>query len=374
MANRYRPRLTRVARVSPISAMKYGTAPIDPGLAIRPNLLRWLPGTPALAFREIAPKSPAAIRAWQKKARAAFDAALLNDVPSVPLRPRVLEKKQLDGYTRTTLTLDTTRGIRALAWLCIPDGLSKSRGKHAAMIATPGHGMGAKDLLAMDKHGKPRKEGDGYQKDYALQAVRLGYPVLTVEPIGFGERRDADHMSGKSGESPCQAAFALALMQGTTIQRLRFNDLQRGLDYLGTTGVVDASRVGIMGISGGGQMSLYTAALDTRFKAAIVSGYINRFRESALGMYHCICNFMPGLASKLDMEDLGALVAPRGLLLESGTKDPIFPIAATRAAAKNIRKVYEQMNAGDRFEVDIFEGDHQWSGRKVEAFLKKTLA
>jgi dienelactone hydrolase len=350
--------------------MKIGTRPLHPGLAIRPNLLQWL-DKPRAGF--VATDARAA-KAWQPKARRVFLDCLGPAPQPVPPRPRVFERKQLDGYSRVMFTIDTAPRLKALCWLCLPDGFSNSRGrKSPAMIATPGHGIGAKDLLAMDKLGTPRKEGEGYQKDYALQAVRLGYPALVVEPMGFGERRDADHMSGKSGESPCQAAAVLASMLGTSLARIRLNDLQRAMDHLDTIPAIDAGRVGLMGISGGGQMTLWTSAADTRIKLAVVSGYLNSFRHSVMGMYHCICNFAPGLAREFDMTDLAAMVAPRPILIESGTKDPIFPIQATRAAIKRVRAIYSVYGAADRVESDIFTGDHQWSGRKLEGFLRKWL-
>jgi dienelactone hydrolase len=201
--------------------------------------------------------------------------------------------------------------------------------------------------------------------------------VLAVEPLGFGDRRDLVHRFGKDGkptpESGCQAAFALATMLGSSLARLRVNDLQRSLDYFQTVPQVDPKRIGLMGISGGGQMTLWTTAVEPRFKAAIVSGYINEFRHSVLGMYHCICNFVPGLATQLDMADLAALVAPRPLLIQSGTKDDIFPIKATKSAIKEIRSAYSVFGVKENVEVDIFEGEHQWSPTKVAAFLKRSL-
>ncbi|MCE9591963.1 MAG: prolyl oligopeptidase family serine peptidase [Planctomycetes bacterium] len=353
--------------------MKLGTQPLDPGLTVRASLLKWL-GEPRHAFTA---RTAAAAKAWQPRARRAF-LACLGDAPppsATPMRTRVLERVQLDGYSRTLFTLDTARNLKALCWLCVPDGvnLQSSTTRVPAMIATPGHGIGAKDLIALDAKGEARKEGEGYQKDYALQAVRLGYPTLVVEPMSFGERRDADHMSGKSTESPCQAGATVATMLGTTLARIRMNDLQRGLDYLGTLPGIDAARVGIMGISGGGQMALWTAAAEPRIRAAIVSGYFNTFRHSVMGMHHCICNFAPGLARDFDMTDLAALVAPRAMLIEGGTKDPIFPIAATRAAVRRARAIYKVFGVPGRVGADIFEADHQWSGKKMGAFLGKAL-
>lgn len=353
--------------------MQFGNKPLHQHLTIRPNLLRWLGESPSRHAFHARMRRDA--KSWQPGARKAFLACLGEAPPpsATPLQARVLETKKLRSYTRTLFTLDTARHIKALCWLCVPEGISASRGRHAAMIATPGHGIGAKDLVALDAKGKGRVEGEGYQKDYALQAVRLGYPTLIVEPMGFGERRDADHMSGKSKESPCQAAATIALMLGTSLARVRLNDLQRGLDYLETLPFIDPKRIGLMGISGGGQMTLWTSAVETRLRVAVVSGYLNTFRDSVLAMHHCICNFVPGLAREFDMADLAALVAPRPMLVESGSTDPIFPIAATRAAIKRVREIYGVFHAEDRVDADLFEGDHQWSGKKLEAFLKKWL-
>lgn len=349
--------------------MKYGNTPLHRELGIRQNLLNWLPQTPDTTF---AAKDAKAAKAWQVRARKVFQKCLGDQPPRVPLNPKVLETKKMDGYVRTTLTLDTAPGIKALCWLCMPNDADAARPR-PAMVATPGHGMGAKDLLAMDATGQPRTEGEGYQKDYALQALRLGYPTLVVEPLGFGERRDAAMMANKTGESGCHASYTLAAMLGTSLARLRLNDLQRAIDYFEAVPGVDRKRIGLMGISGGGQMTLWTTAVEPRIKAAIVSGYLNTFRDSVMGMHHCICNFIPGLAKHFDMTDLAAMIAPRPLLIQSGTKDPIFPIKATRAAVARTREIYSVFGAADVVMDDIFAADHQWSPRKVPAFLHAAL-
>jgi dienelactone hydrolase len=347
--------------------IKYGKTPLVSGLALRDNLLAWTPDPPSSAFRAT---TKAAARAWQTRSRRRLAQCLGDMPPRVPLKATTLEQVECDGYTRTTLLLDTAPQLQALCWLCVPHGCARNS---PAMIATPGHGMGAKDLLAMDERGRPRMEGDGYQKDYALQVVRLGMPVLVVEPLGFGERRDALMMQGKSLESGCHVAATMATMLGTTLAAIRVSDLRRALDWFVKQPQVDPKRVGLMGISGGGQMTLWTAALEPRFKVAIVSGYVNRFADSVMGMHHCICNFAPGLARHFDMSDLAAMVAPRPMLVESGTKDDIFPIKASRAAVRTIRQHYGVFDARDRVTHDVFEGEHQWSGRRLKSFLRKWL-
>ncbi|WP_180359687.1 alpha/beta hydrolase family protein [Miniimonas arenae] len=343
------------------------TPPV-PQAGLRPTLLSWL-STPrhALTSGEV---NRAEALAWQHRARARLAALLAVPFDPVPLDPRALETVQLDGYRRTMLAFDTAPGTSAIAWWVVPDGVDPAEqpGGTPALIATPGHGIGARDLLAMDAVGHPRPEGEGYQQDYALRAVRLGVPTLVVEPLGFGVRRD--HAAGTPDDdaSECAAGSLLASMLGTSLPALRVNDLRRAVDLLPALGA-DPDRIGLVGISGGGQLALWTGALDPRIAVVGVSCYLNTFATSVLAMEHCACNAAPGLAVELDMPDLAALVAPRPLLVEAGLRDPIFPIQGTRAALDVVRRAYAALDATDLLLEDVFDGGHAWSGRLLPELL-----
>jgi hypothetical protein len=80
------------------------------------------------------------------------------------------------------------------------------------------------------------------------------------------------------------------------------------------------------------------------------------------------------MLGRLEHEDLGALIAPRPLLIETGTEDPLFPLAAATESVRRSRLVYDHDDAGDGLEHDIFEGDHQWHGVAAVSFLNRWLA
>lgn len=83
----------------------------------------------------------------------------------------------------------------------------------------------------------------------------------------------------------------------------------------------DGERLGCCGLSGGGMQTIWLTAMDDRIKCAVVSGYFYGYLDSLLKMPHnCGCNFVPDLWNHIDMGDLGALVCPRPLLIESGTR------------------------------------------------------
>ena len=147
----------------------------------------------------------------------------------------------------------------------------------------------------------------------------------------------------------------------------------RAIDWIETRPELDAKRVGCMGISGGGTCTVFSSALEPRIKAAFVSGYLNTFRDCIMSVSHCIDNYVPGILNWAEMYDVAGLIAPRPLFAESGSNDPIFPIAGSREGFDRVRKVYEVFGAADRLQHEIFEGPHEFHGAKGLPFLAKAL-
>ena len=125
----------------------------------------------------------------------------------------------------------------------------------------------------------------------------------------------------------------------------RVYDVMRTIDWIETRSELDAKRVGCMGISGGGTCTTFSAALEPRIKAAMISGYLNTFRDSVMSISHCIDNYVPGILNWAEMYDVAGLIAPRPLFVESGEKDNIFPIAASNASFERVKKVYQVFDA-----------------------------
>jgi hypothetical protein len=80
------------------------------------------------------------------------------------------------------------------------------------------------------------------------------------------------------------------------------------------------------------------------------------------------------MLGQLEHEDLGALIAPRPLLIESGTHDDLFPVATATETVRRTRLVYDHDGVGDRLGHDVFEGEHQWHGVAALPFLDHWLS
>ena len=119
---------------------------------------------------------------------------------------------------------------------------------------------------------------------------------------------------------------------------------------------------------------LATQRLLQQLAAAVVSGYFSSWAESHKMPWNmCGSQVLPGMLGELEHLDLGALMAPRPLLVETGTDDLLFPVHTARAQMARLKVVYEQLGGGNRLEHDVFEGGHQWHGTLAYDFLERWL-
>lgn len=307
---------------------------------------------------------------WQRQLRAKLTGLIGGFPERTPLRAQTLDKRDLKSYTREKIWFESRPGNGVILYLLLP---ADSHAPHPTVICVPGHGRGVDDIVGIDEDGNDRTGKPGYQHDFAIQAVEHGLAAVAIEPMAFGYRRDPITIAKGPTETACQPAAGSALLMGQTMIGWRVWDIMRAIDWIQTRPELDAERVGCMGISGGGTCTQFSSALDTRIKAAFVSGYLNTFRDSIMSVSHCIDNYVPGILNWAENYDVAGLIAPRPFFSEGGTRDPIFPVAATRESFLRVKKVYEVFGASDLAQQEIFAGVHEFHGVKGLPFLAKAL-
>ncbi len=275
--------------------------------------------------------------------------------------PQIEASERGDGFTRARITFWTRPGLRACGFLLLPDVPSG-----AGVVCLPGHGIGADAVAGV--------VDDDYQAQFGVQCVRRGLTTLVLEQVSFGRRRDAQAAALGGGTSSCVRDSMAALMLGETVIGWRAFDAQRALDLLAARPEVDARRLGTLGISGGGLTSLFTAALDPRVAVCGVSGYFCTYEASVLAVDHCVDNFAPGLWALCEMPELCGLIAPRFLLVESGSDDPIFPLSGVDAAVARAQEIYADTGVPDHVAAAIFPGGHRFDGTALLPALVAALA
>ncbi|MCZ8515345.1 prolyl oligopeptidase family serine peptidase [Paenibacillus filicis] len=306
---------------------------------------------------------------WRERLRKRF-VQLLGGSPaeSSELAPVLLESKDCGDYIRERIQIQTYPGLHMPVYVLVP---KERKERSEAVIACHGHGYGSKDIVGLTANGEEKSGDIGYQKNFAVELVKRGYITVAPELLGFGDRKlfvDAQ------AQNSCHRLSTFLLAMGQTMAGYRVFETLRCVDYLLTRIDVDAERIGCMGISGGGLVCSFAAAIDDRISAAVVSGFTNTFQDSILSIHHCVDNYVPGLSLVAEMPDLLGLIAPKPLLVEAGTKDPIFPVQATLQAYEKIRNVYRLLEKEEKLELDLFEGDHEISGKVAYDWFRRVWA
>lgn len=224
------------------------------------------------------------------------------------------------------------------------------------------HGHGSRGCLAALEH-------PGQDICLPIEFAKRGYTAFVPELAGIGQVVKENFPS--NDPSTCYPNAVLLAMHGLTLTGVRVWEAQILTGWIQRE--FGFSHVGIYGISGGGQCSLFTAAVDGRYRAVVVAAYGNLFHDSIMAMRHCVDNYIPGVLEIGECPEIMGLIAPKPLLLTNGDEDPIFPLSGTQAAIRQVSASYERLGAAGYFESEIFHGGHGYSLAKVFDFIQKYL-
>src|SRR5574341_1049101 len=168
--------------------------------------------------------------------------------------------------------------------------------------------------------------------------------------------------ASRSLTSMTEAGYALFPV-GETITGWLVWDSMRAIDYLCSLEEVDPSRIGVTGNSGGGLNTLYTAALDSRVRAAVISGFIYEFHDwMKYAGSHCTCTQLPGLYRAMEWFEIAGLIAPRPLLMLHGERDDIFPLSGARRSGRAVDALYALLGWKELARLDVVPGEpHAYS-------------
>jgi cephalosporin-C deacetylase-like acetyl esterase len=274
---------------------------------------------------------------------------LLGELPApTPLSPVVVDTIQANGYRIEKLHFQSRPNHHVTGNFYLPDG---GTGPYPAVLVLCGHYPVAKSI-------------ELYQ-DLCISLALNGFAALIVDPISQGERNQVQSPTtgalafrGQSGTSAHSRLDVGAVLTGSSVVAHSLWDNHRAVDYLyARLDVVDTSRVGVTGSSGGGSQATYLAAYDPRLKVAAINSFLMNEETlfQTIGPQTASQNLSYEGAYGIDHPDYLTMFAPKPYLILGATRD-FFDIGATRDTYQEALDVYTVLGEADQ--VAFFEEDN----------------
>ncbi len=248
----------------------------------------------------------------------------------------------------------------------------KAPAPRPGILALHGHGPYGYDPVAGIAATEERRRNIAQSNyDYGLQLVRRGYVVAIPCFTPFGRRLDDREAYG--GDDPCAVTFVRMQLLGKVLMAENLRDALWALELLARRPDVDAGRLGCVGLSYGGRMTMLATALEPRIRVAVIAGALNVMQERILHRYSCGAQVIPGLLQYGDVPEISGLIAPRPCLWVVGRRDPLMVRDWIPRAWERIQRAYRAFRAEDNLQMDSFDGGHRWNGRLAYPLLEQTL-
>jgi len=312
-------------------------------------------------------------RQWRRKALAKLKELMGRWPERAPLAAETVWKvDREEGVTCEYVVFDSDPFMSIPCYVQYPTGTKPDRST-AAIVAVHGHGpYGKTPVAGWALNAGVRDNIQAHNYDYGRQLARAGFLTISPDLRVFGERGDGGNPY--PGRDPCNVQFLRGGILGIYTLTLNVFDMMRAVDYLETRVEVDPKRIGIMGLSQGGAITAFAAALEPRFAAADISGYVNSWRGFGIGEANfCGSQVVPEIFYWMDVPDVAGLIAPRPLLIEMGVNDDCFKFEKLREGFQAVERIYAAAGASDRLQADVHPGAHAFSGRLAFDFFRKRL-
>jgi len=304
--------------------------------------------------------------------------ACLGDWPErVPLNPLFLAEWEHDGLLKQKWLIDVQDGLAATLILAIPSDLAKGE-RRPAILCWHGHGpYGKEPVMGNNSSPELRAAIAAHNYNYGHQMAKAGFVTFAIDWIGCGERNDTQKPNHYTPQSRdwCNLYYLHATMLGMTTLAINVAHGMAATDFALGLPFVDPARLGVMGLSGGGTMALWSALCDERIRATEVICYSDLWAHFGFrDLNYCGMQVAPGLFRLVDLPEAQGLLCPRPLLVGIGANDTCFKVDTAMACFRQVAHIYDVAEAADNLELDLHAGEHGWGGNRSVAFFERHLA
>lgn len=291
---------------------------------------------------------------------------LLSLLGEMPERHRVeaytLKIEERESYLVETLILSIHGVEEVPAYFVKPKDTVKKRPVVLFQHSHGGNYVDGKEELLKGAH---YLQAPSYAKEFTSK----GYSVLAIDHAGFGERR---------GRTESEI-FKEMLLTGKVMWGMMLYESMCAIDYLLSRSDMLPERLAVFGMSMGGLLSWWTAALDERVSVCvdlcaqvdhhtlIETNHLDRH-----GFYY----YVPSLAKHFTAADIQEMIFPRPHLSLVGKHDQLTPAEGVGRIQQTLSQAYQAASLKERYQlIGLHAGHFETAAMRHEAtrFLKKWL-
>jgi len=261
------------------------------------------------------------------------------------LKAKVFGKIERDGYSIEKVYFQSYPNFYVTGNLYRPLG---KKGPFPGILTPHGHWA----------HGRLEDQVLGSIPGRCINFARQGYVAFAYDMVGYNDSLQVKHREWGGDKEHLWGISPLALQLWNSI---------RALDFLQSLPEVDPDRLACTGASGGGTQTFMLMAVDDRVKVAAPVNMISAYMQGG-----CVCENAPNLRTGLYNVELGAMMAPRPLLMVSATGDwtkhtpeeeypDVRSVHSLFGAEDHVKSV--QIDAPHNYNKDSREAVYAWLGR-----------
>lgn len=276
-------------------------------------------------------------------------------LPANPLTRKIYDNARWTGYE---VALDVYQDLSAIGVLLIPKDLK----------------AGEKRPVVVCQHGRndiPQQMIEGNITAYNNVAAKLadqGFIVYVPQNPYRGE--DSYRWLARKGNTLKKTLFSFIISQH-----------DQSLRWLGSLPFVDKKRIAFYGLSYGGETAMRVPAALEGYCLSICAGDFGDWTRKVADT-HFPGSFMYSLEWEMPYFNMGNtfsyaemayLIFPRPFMVERGHHDIVQPDEWVSYEYGKVKYFYDQFNAGDKTELEFFNGGHSMRGEGTFKFLHKHL-